>query len=359
VGTERSTLFTSPVSFADFVFRLAFFATAPFVVVVAAQLFPVTGALLDVAVAIIVFFMAETIRRWTSRSKFMSWLLSEYMAFERYYRERPPRPFIYYLLYPLLFPYWLINREARREFLMFRGYTFGAFLLLVGTLIFQYFARFRPELGWREFLVPMAITFVAETLLILSLLMPLATTVVWYHLSFRRRRLMIVLLTGFLSTCVAIAYVMQHRDPIVSFITRERVRLRTAKIPKKAHRTMLDAARVAWRETIKVKQLEGDGKVDGPPLEKAREVLERFYKRDEAFAFDLWAAPRKNPRILVLYFEGARRKEMIWVAIGPDGREIRSPNALPPGSFRAMRHAADGSDPLLTVWPKDVDLPGP
>jgi hypothetical protein len=287
----------------------------------------------------------------------IGWALGEYMAFERYYRERPPRAFLYYLFYPLLFPYWLIKRDARREFLMFRGYTAGALFLLIGTLAYQYFARFRPELGVREFLIPVALTFLAETLLILSLLMPLATTVVWYHMSFRRGRLMVVLLTGLLSTAGAIAYVMKHRDPIVSFMTRERVRLRTAKVPRKAHHTMVDAARAAWRETVKLKELDRDGKVVGAPIERARDVLEQFYKHDEANAFDLWASPRKNPRIVVLYFELARRKEMIWVAIGSDGREIRSPSALPPGSFRAMHHAADGTDPLLAAWPQDVDLP--
>jgi len=57
-------------------------------------------------------------------------LLKEAFAFESYYREQRPRPFAYYLVYPLLFPYWLVNREARQEFLMFRGYTLASFLIL-------------------------------------------------------------------------------------------------------------------------------------------------------------------------------------------------------------------------------------
>src|SRR3954451_3837180 len=55
MAAKRSTLLTSPVSFADFVFRLAFFALAPFAIVIVAQLFPVRGALLDVGLALVVF----------------------------------------------------------------------------------------------------------------------------------------------------------------------------------------------------------------------------------------------------------------------------------------------------------------
>ena len=59
----------------------------------------------------------------------------EALAFESYYREQRPRRFAYYVAYPLLFPYWLYDREARREFWMFRGYTVGSFLILLAGLI--------------------------------------------------------------------------------------------------------------------------------------------------------------------------------------------------------------------------------
>ena len=59
-----STLFTSPVSFADFLFRLLFFSLAPFAIVLAAELFPVSGTLLDVALALGVFVAGEAARSW-------------------------------------------------------------------------------------------------------------------------------------------------------------------------------------------------------------------------------------------------------------------------------------------------------
>ena len=63
MAAKRSTLFTSPISLADFVFRLAFFAVAPFAIVVVAQLFPVRGALIDVGLALLVFVSSEAAHR--------------------------------------------------------------------------------------------------------------------------------------------------------------------------------------------------------------------------------------------------------------------------------------------------------
>jgi len=197
-----------------------------------------------------------------------------------------------------------------------------------------------------------------ETLLVLALLMPIATTVVWYHSSFRRGRLVALLVAGIVSTTGALVMVSQRRDAVVSYMTRERVRLRKAVEPRKAHKAMIGAARAAWRELVLLKNIDGDGKVEGVPLARARERLRTFFKEDEANAFDLWAAPRKHPRILVLYFEARPKKPPIWVSIGGDGREIKKPADLPSGAFLAMRKAADGTDPVLPVWPEGVDLPG-
>src|SRR5439155_1194885 len=47
----------------DFALRLAFFAAAPFVVAFAAALFPITGALVQVALALAIFFVADRARR--------------------------------------------------------------------------------------------------------------------------------------------------------------------------------------------------------------------------------------------------------------------------------------------------------
>ena len=351
---DRSTLLTSPVSFADFVARLVFFAVAPFAIVLAAELFPVRGALVDVGLALCVFILGEAPRKFAARFRPLGFLLKEALAFETYYRERQPRPFAYYLAYPLLFPYWLFNREAREEFLMFRGYTLGSFLVLLVGLGWQFFRDWPPQLGVRDFLPAVFISLGVETLLVLSLLMPIATTVVWYHSSFRRRRLIAMLLVGALSTGFALARVLRHRDPIVSYLTKQRVRLRTAAARKEAHHALSEAVQVAWRDLLKTRGVQGDGKVQGQALDDARAALEKFYKHDEAFAFDLWASPRSRPRVLVLYAQSRRRQPPIWVAL-KDGAEVRKPDALPKGAFSAMRSAADTTDPVGMVWDDDSD----
>lgn len=343
---------------ADFLLRLAFFVVAPFVIVAAALLFPVRAALVDVGLALSVFVMGEALKRKARAYRFSSWLFAQAFEFESFYAEKPPRRFAYYLFYPLLFPYWLLNREARREFLVFRGYTLGSFIVLVATLVWQYFSAWAPELSVAQYLPAVVLTLTVETLLVLALLMPIATTVVWYHSSFRRGRLVMLLVAGLVSTAASLAFVSQRRDPVVSFMTRERVRLRKAADPRKAHKVMIGAARAAWRELVFLSGVEGDGKVEGSPLETARERLAQFFKPDEAGAFEIWAAPRRHPRILVLYFEARPEKPPIWVAIGGDGREIKKSEDLPRGAFLAMKRAADGTDAVLPVWPDGIEIPG-
>lgn len=335
---------------ADFLARLAFFASAPIAIVLCAELFPVRGALVDVGLALLVFLLGEAPRRRAARSRLLKFLLREALAFESYYRERQPRPFAYYVAYPLLFPYWLYDREARREFWMFRGYTLASLAVLLGSLTFQYFSAWRPQLGLRDFLPSVLLSLAVETLLVLSLLMPIATTVVWYHGRLRRRRLVIILLVGALSTGYALSRVLSHRDPVVSYLTRERVRLRTAVARRSAHRTLQKAVEIAWRDLVKQKNaVQSDGKVEGKALADARAALESFYKRDEAFAFDLWATPRKRPQVLVLYAQSRRKRSPIWVAL-KDGAEVRKPDQLPKGAFMAMRAAADTTDVVGMMW---------
>ena len=344
---------------ADFVLRMVFFASAPLVIVFAAELFPVRGALIDVGLALGLFIAGEAVQGWASKTRLVRSLLREALAFEAYYRSRPPRPFIYYLAYPLLCPYWIFNRDARREFLLFRGYTLGGLLILLATLGWQYYSTWAPELSLRQYAPYVLITLAVETLLALALLMPIATTVVWYHSSFRRGRLVMVLMVGLVSTGIAFYRVANRRTPIVSFATRERVTLRTAAASRKAHRNLLAAVRAANKSMTKAPVVEGDGTVMGVPLEKASAVLEQFYKPDEAYAFSLWASPRRHPNVLVIYFEARRKRRPIWVAIKGDGTESRSPSQLPKGAFRAMRAASEADDAVLEMWPDALDLAEP
>jgi hypothetical protein len=342
-GSSRSTLITSPTSKLDFAARLVYFSLAPLAVVYCTALFPVAGALLSCAIATAVFVAGESIRGLATTRPWVAKLLARELSFEAFYRDEPPRPFAYYVFYPLLFPYWLTNARARREFWLFKGYTLVGVLILLATMSYQYTQYWMPELGLRQFLPVVAILILAETLLVLSFLMPLATTVVHYHQSFRHRRLLVLLFVGLVSASLALGKMLHRRDPVVSFTTRVRVGLRTSVDRKKARAIQLAAARAALPVLMnRPAVVEGDGKVEGAPLTTAQASLAHYYKPDEALAFDLWASPRQKPKVLILYSEGrGYNSKTMWVAINSTGAEITDVKLLPKGAFVGMRHAAE------------------
>jgi hypothetical protein len=329
----------------DFLLRLVFFATAPFLLVFVAALFPVTGALVQIGLALVVFFAGEAAHRLAARSKLTKLLLGSQLAFDVYYRQHPPKPFLYYVFYPLLAPYWLAKPEARHEFLLYKGYTLASFLLLIVSLVVQYIRFFPPELTVVDFLPIAAGTLVAEAVVVLMFLLPIVTTVVHFHTTGARLRLTALLIVGALSVTAAIVRLELPRDPVVSFATRARVRLRAQARPSGATQAESQALRVAWKALPKEKgDIDTDGKVEGDALEKARDALLGFYKTDEAHAFDIWFTRRGKSAVTVLYFEARGRHAPIWLALDQAGLVFHDPKRLPRGAFVAMKQAADAAE---------------
>jgi hypothetical protein len=106
-------------------------------------------------------------------------------------------------------------------------------------------------------------------------------------------RLAVVLVAGIVSIVFAIARLERRRDPIVSYATRARVRLRTTARPDAANTAQASALREAW------KALPGD-------------------KGD---------------------FEARRSQQPIWLAMNRSGLVIQETKQLPRGAFLAMRRA--------------------
>jgi hypothetical protein len=325
----------------DLLVRCAFFAIAPFLLVFVAMLFPVTGAVVQIGLALLVSVAGEAIRRSTSRWPVLRALLAAQFEFEAYYRDNPPRPFAYYVFYPLLMPYWLTVRTARREFLLYKGYTLISFGILLVSLFVQYFRSFPPELRWSDFAPLAAGTLAAETVVVLMFLMPIVTTVVHYHRLHATRRLGILFVAGMISVGFAAARLERRRDPIVSYAARIRLRLRTEARPDLAARAQTAALAAAWHALPnQLDDIDRDGKVLDQPLEAAHEALSAFYKFDEANAFDLWYSNKDAQKILVLYFESHRGHAPIWLARDDSGTTMSDERRLPLNAFRAMRHAA-------------------
>jgi hypothetical protein len=326
----------------DLLLRLAFFAAAPFLLVFAAELFPITGALIQVAIALVAFFAGEGLRRLSVRSRLVAMALSGQLEFDAYYRAHPPRPFLYYVFYPLLFPYWLVQPEARREFLLFKGYTLASFALLVLSLVAQYLRYFQPDLDVRDFLPIASGTLLAEAVVVLMFLMPLVTSVVHFHLARAPGRLAALLAVAFVSVSFAVVRVERRRDPIVSFATRIRVGLRTRASPVAAQRAQASALRAAWKALPKEKQdVDSDGKIEGEVLDAAHDGLATFYKNDEAHAFDVWYSRSAKSAVMVVYFEARREHAPIWLAMTGMGALTHDMKQLPRGAFLAMKRATE------------------
>ena len=264
---------------------------------------------------------------------------------------------------PLALPVLVIDARARREFLLFKGYTLTSVLVLLVSVVGRVFRDWQPELGIKAYLPVVGITLAIELVFVLALLMPIATTIISLHQSLRRERLWVLLVVGLASTTWALARVLHRRDPIVSYATRERVLLRTKSDPLISRAAQLDALRAGWRHWRALPDtVEGDGKVQGEVLDAAHEALEKFYKHDEAFAFDLWASPQRDPQMLVLYFEARRQRAPIWLGLTKGGDEVRDPDKLPRGAFLAMlrrrrteglvrkTHGGRASDSRHSTW---------
>jgi hypothetical protein len=352
-GVPAPTVIFAKIAF-DFALRLVFFAAAPFLLVNIASLFPVTGALVQVGFALGVFFAGEAVRRLAARSKLAARFLGNQLAFEEYYTQHRPRPFVYYVLYPLLFPYWLSVGEARREFLLFKGYTLASLALLFLSLLAQYLRAFPPELGLRDFLPIAGWTLLVETAVVLMFLMPIVTTVVHFHQERAPWRLAALLLVGFVSVCVAVVRIERRRDPIVSYATRMRVNMRTAARPREAAQAQVVALRAAWKALPKDdgtsealprrglhqdEDIDSDGKIEGSVLDSAHEALHTFYKDDEAQAFDLWYTRKGKSATMVVYFEARRKHDPIWLAMSQTGATTHNDKQLPKGAFSAMWRA--------------------
>jgi hypothetical protein len=327
----------------DFFLRLAFFFVAPFFFLAGALRFPLMGALINVIIAVSFFFLEPFIAPAIARFPWLGRLLRRQLAFEAYYRKRPPRAFLYYVFYPALFPYWLANREARAEFLLFKGYTLLTLLVLVGTSVWQYFTKWLPELGPGAFLGPFVIILVFEAMLVFTILMPVSTTIIAYHLAGRRVRLAVLFAALVLGTVLAITQYAKKRHEQVPYLTAQRMEMRTRADRARSKEVRTQALKVAVQAT---RRGEADFEPDvprgvevlGPPIEKARAVLARFYKEDETLCFHLIAFDEASTgKMLVLFGDPMEPKlPLVWIGI-QKGQVFDDETRLPRKALGIMR----------------------
>jgi hypothetical protein len=330
----------------EYALRVAFFAFVPFGVVLLALLVPMTAALINMILALTAFFSGEILHGAAERRPWLKRVLRRQLAFEAYYRENPPRPFLYYVFYPFLMPYWLVSYQARREFLMFKGYTIVTGVIISCVGVYRYFFVYQPELGFKAFLVAFLIGFVIETLAVMMLIMPMTTSVVALHRKRQHWRLVALLAVGIASTGAAFVVLAKRHRTFPSLETRQRIVERSAVDRAKSKKAMRRALESAWtvRRSAPRDQWERetDGTVLGAPLDEAREILGEFYRSDEAGAFELWTTGKKErPKMMIIFAEGRKKGVPVWLGMRDGGALVETLPDVPKAARRAMRSAGD------------------
>ncbi len=341
----------SALSVPDFILRLAYFLVIPFAILGIALKFPVTGALVNIVIALVFFLLGAFIRPRVEKRPLVARLLRRQLAFEAYYRANTPRPFLYYVFYPLLFPYWLISTRARQEFMLFRGYTVLNLVILVGTSVYQYFTKWLPDLGFGPFMQGFFVVALIESFFVLGVLMPVATTIIGYHVGHKHKRLYVLLLAAALTTVLAFVGYMKKRHEVVPYLATLRMSLRTQAAPHKSKRLLGEALRLAWVTVMTSKgqsaEFSSDWKneveIAGLPLDKARGVLTDLYKDDETHAFHLVAFDdKKKGKQLVLYGDpGNPKQPLVWIGLHGKGELFDDPKMLADGAIAKMRKTSE------------------
>ncbi|MCC6522721.1 MAG: hypothetical protein IT373_08685, partial [Polyangiaceae bacterium] len=336
------------LSVADFVFRLAYFLVIPVVLFFTSLVFPLTGAFVNMGLLVLYFLVNPLLRPLVARRPWLAKPLKKFMAFEAYYRENPPRTFAYYVFFPLLFPYWLLVKRPRREFLLFRGLSLVALLILIGLALLQYFTKWAPDIGFGAFAQAFGLIFLIQGFIVLTFLMPLATTVISYQHAGKTKRLVALFLAMTVATSAAVIAHAKRRHGTVPVMTVMRIGLRTAASPDKAAAALRAGVEAAIQASQQGKgdqtsdlkaDVAGGVEVVGPVLEAAQAGLATYYKADEAQGFLL--AKIADPRagvILALYAVDSAGKPIIWLAVGAVAGKLQilPGSALAPESVDVM-----------------------
>ena len=210
--------------------------------------------------------------------------------------------------------------------------------ILIASVVLDYAREYPPELGVADCARISGFRLAFETALVMVILMPMVTSLVKVHLEGTRRRLVALAIVAALGTAVSIGVIAERRDPIASYATRRRLRLRTDRDPAGARAAMLAALAAADAALAQGGDTDHDGKVVGTAWDAAKRALTVFYKRDEADAFDVWRGRRSST--LVVYHEARGGNEPVWLAWNADKQEVYDVGALPKGALDAMKHAS-------------------
>ena len=322
-ATRLKTGAASLLSTGDFVLRLVYFLVAPAMLLLIALILPIAGILINVGVAIVVYFLAQRIRRVPALSQ----VFGRALVFEAYYREHPPKPFLYYVFYPFLFPYWLSKANARRELFAYKSFTGMSLVILIGYAVYRYLVYWRPEIPIQSFLKFALLAIVIQLVVAMLFLMPLATSVIAYHGDGKKVRL------AFLLGAMALSFgftIHRHfaRPPLIHPLEiAMRTRLRTTIAGRRAETVLETAAKAAAADLIvdqKMPDTLRDIWIEGSPADIARQKLAALYKPDECEDFKLSIVKTQPGPDALLLFQARNGSSPpnVWIAVYASGAKV-------------------------------------
>lgn len=315
--TPRAGALSTATDWAGVALRVAYFAVAPFFVALFALFFSVTPLFINLGLTFLVFFLAEYLRTHAHRGTLLRRLLRRQIALVNYYRERAPRPFLYYVLFPLMAPYWLVSRDARREFRLYRRFVFANLVLLVAFRAWEYQAVWSPDIPLKRFLALAANVLFLQLCFVILFAVPTVVTVIDCELRGRMRRLWLYGGVAALSSFVVVLGYRSSHSVTAPIAVCARARERTLAAPERARaaqRAALDAAEAHAGEGHRERRRVGE-ELLGPPRAAARAALETVYKPDEAACFRVFSLSEDGDETLVLRAEGPVKKTgPIWLA---------------------------------------------
>jgi len=316
----------------DHVMRFAYVLLCPVMIAALTALLPVTGIMINALLATVIALAGS--ERWVARTqniKLVGRPLAKFGRLGEYYRANPPKPLLYYVLYPLFAPYWLLKKSARTELLVYKRLGVFALVITVVTSTIEYLRVWRP-LPFGYFANAMFATTVLQLFFTFMFVMPIVTTVITFHSAGHRKSLVALGVIG-LGFGVLVAVGMRKTE-LIPLATQQRVHSRMKWKPDEARRVMSNGLDAAVAVLMKNRD-----DVTGA-IAAARHELAPLFRADEQRAFHVV----KARGVLVLYAK-ARNKKYAWIGRTETG-PITSGDVLP-AEVRDLLKLQAGATP----WP--------
>ncbi|MBL0214400.1 MAG: hypothetical protein IPQ07_10985 [Myxococcales bacterium] len=318
----------------DDVLRFIYVLLSPAMIVALGMVVPIGGIMISAGLATAIALTGST--QWilrVSTLKLIGKPLAKFAKLGEYYRVHTPRPLLYYVLFPVLFPYWLFKRTARQEFLAYKRIGALALIVTIGGTFYDYFHNWVP-LPRKYFFGALFSTFVLQLLITFMFVMPIVTTLIVYQRKAHRKSIATLLVLGLVLGGAMFATMRQVDQ--VSFAVQARVRARIKWQPEETR-----AAMVAALDAGLASQVEHRGDFDAA-REAARKRLEPVFHADEARAFHLISSDG-----VVMIYAKTRNHELAWSALAlRTNKTITSAADLPPELREQL-----GLPATASAWP--------